>query len=485
MNTHETPVVAAYLSARLSEDQTIDNGTWGGRTVVMKSIEGQGIPYDNTSGIFTLEAGKLYRITAQLGWRHVKSNLDFDSRCLPFAVVNVGSGGEVCHRAEAIGASKLYPGVTHASSGFLNVVYAPTWTRDYCLMVRNSEKKDDNVFLGTNFVIRADTSTYLNIVELSGGDIQSPPLEYLSAKRFTPQTIPSGETWANKIVNILHHVPEVTCHGISFSPEGYFELKGGVPYHITAQLGWQASSQGWYAFGLFDSKGTQIGPWAESLSAGLNSPNASGGVLDVIYTPTSNEWCYLGMSPDVKAGASSKIRADVSTFLNIVALTAGRTQKYVAAGIGEDKSIPDAEKWANRDIVMDNIVAEKDTMYDQKTGQFYLSSESTYRITAQMSWTPKERNHTRNIGGIPVDYYVFTRTYYAFGLFDSDGKQYGPLAEVVSRGATTCNASGGVFDLIFTPPASGWYRLKTSNMTATGGDSTLRAASSYVIILTL
>jgi len=486
-NAEDASLYTPYLSARrLGEQSVVRHWEW--TTVVMDSSEGRGIQYDTNTGHFVLVAGKSYRITAQLGWRYTSSypnsHEQLNSIFFSFNLVNAKSGDEISPRAEAIGVGFIWPRVV--SSGFLNMIYTPPESGEYYLRIRRTEDQDSNTYLGDNFNIRADTSTYLNIVEMNDEDNARQPLEYLSARLHRPQTISPEETWANKIVNIVGYVPEVKGNNMTFSPDqGWFRLKGGVTYQITAQLGWGAKSWERYAFGLFNyDTGTHYGPLAEILPPSGSVQNVSGGVLDVIHTPEVDGKYCIRMSSNVKAGHLSNIRVDVGTVLNIVALSRGRENAFVAAGFSNDKTISRSETWANKNIVMDKITNHRGALaYDNKSGRFYLSNKETYRITAQLSWG------LDSIGsrGDPFYYsYDYPRTFYAFGLFNVDtGEQIGPQAEVLYRVANTNNASGGVLDVIFTPPTPGWYQLKTAPSVTADYYSKLRAASSYLTIVTL
>ena len=259
-----------------------------------------------------------------------------------------------------------------------------------------------------------------------------------------------------------------------------------MTYQITAQLGWEAKSWKRYAFGLFNyDTGVQYGPFAEVLPPINGSIDVSGGVLDMIHTPEIDGKYCIKVAPDAEAGSSSKIRSDVGTVLNIVALSGKRNHNVVAAGLHQDKqSIRGGETWANQVIVMDKVMNRKGYIpYDEKNGRFYLYKNQTYRITAQLSWG-LENTGTRYHPWYEL--YDYPRTFYAFGLFNEiTGEQIGPLAEVLYRTLDTYNASGGVLDVIFTPPATGLYHLKMAPSVTADNKSKLRAASSYLNIVTL
>jgi len=149
----------------------------------------------------------------------------------------------------------------------------------------------------------------------------APPARYLAAVRATNQTISSGN-WSNINV-IMNSVRE--SDGITYnSTTGVFTLEGGVTYRITAQLGWQAASNYFYAFRLVNSTtGVQIGPSSETLPPSLTSSNTPAPVLDIIVTPSTTTDYRLRTAVGMTAGSGEQIRSDVGTFLNIVQLGSG------------------------------------------------------------------------------------------------------------------------------------------------------------------
>ena len=454
----KTPV--RYLSARRSFDQTIEKGTnWNNRIIKMNVVtENNGIDSTNDYSSFRLLGGVTYRITAQIAWAG-KSTWEAPS-IFGFRLMKYGTTKQIGPRAEAPGRGVLID-PPYAASGFLDVIYTPAEdVGEYCLMTL-----DDNGAVDSSYSIRADVSTYLNITELTGGG----PFAFLSARRKTPQTIFHG--WSYEVVNIVNADAEVHSDGISYSPgAGCFTLKGGVTYRITAQLGWEATTPEFYAFGVFNyDTGGQHGPLAEALpQISGGTYNVSGGVLDVIHTPEVDGKYCIRMAPNVKAGPSSKIRADVGTCINIVALASGPaagmyTQDFLATQLSKDGKIPDGETWGGRVVVMDDI-REKCGIGYEDDGRLFLRGGTTYRITAKLSW--KSDND-----------------FFAFGLFDSAGGQIGSLAEVVCRCGSS-NASGGVLDVIHTPTKDGVYYLKmTKNVYGAG--ASLLSRSSFMNVIAL
>ena len=450
----------AFLSARRTTNQTIPGGhTWNNVCIIMNSSEGTGIAYDENTGIFALEGAKTYRITAQLGWESRARCLYTIPNVFIFRLVNLKTGEHIGPCAEAQGPSSPYIDAK-ASSGFLDVIYTPLVTGHYCL------KTDTTASIDPTYSIRADVSTYLNITELTNGG----KLAYLSARRSTPQIIETG-TWATRVVNILES--EVKAYGMTFSSDGYFVLQGGVTYRITAQLGWEATSLEWYAFGLFDSAGKQIGPAAEALARDLGTWNVSGGVLDVIHTPEQDGKYALRVAPGVKAGPTSRIRADVGTFLNIISLTGTRTQGYAVMRLSEDQHIPEGRTWASENVKLNQLTTNSDIIVTPD-GMFSLLGGITYRITAQLGWKTKQFSDEYSV------------KFYAFGLFHEETCAYiGPQAEVLEREMRTGNTPCGVLDVIFTPQNTGWYYLKIAKSVDAGWNKVMRAGDTFMNIVIL
>jgi hypothetical protein len=124
--------------------------------------------------------------------------------------------------------------------------------------------------------------------------------------------------------------------------------------------------------------------------------------------------------------------------------------------------------WSNRVIIMNNIQQAKGIEYDTVNGIIRLDMNKTWRITAQLGWEAK------------------TPEYYQFGLYDMEtGGQIGPLAEALPPNKNSCNASGGLLDVIVTSSGgltgapqlilSKEYQLRMSPDTTAGPSSFIRS----------
>jgi hypothetical protein len=434
---HTANNVPTYLTVKGT--QGISSGTWSGVAIRLNTkLEGN-IEYDTNTGIFTLEGDKAYRVTAQLGWEAKTAQF------YQFGVFNVDTGKQLGPLAEALPPNR---NSCNASGGLLDVILTPPSTGKYYLKMASSVTAPPSSF------IRSDC-TFLNITQVIG--------EGLSVKCSSKQILsPPITSWKSSLIRF----DDVTFqNGIDYD-QGNFTLNCGKTYRITAQLGWEATTAQFYAFGLFNADtGKQIGPAAESLPPNRNTSNASGGVLDVILTPLESRRYCLMMTPNVTAGASSVIRADVSTFLNIVEVPDSKS--YVSTRRFTDESGAGFKM---------NIQEQRGNIpYFPEDGVFILQKYKTYRITAQAG--------VQGTGpGV-----------YPIGLFDYDTHhQIGTFAEAVSPNKDTMNASGGVLDVIFTPTdtgilpyASGRYHVRMAQVVSTGSFSVRGDVSTYMNVVEL
>jgi hypothetical protein len=436
-----------YITARRDSKQKIPSGTWGGKNIIMNVKQGGGIQYDNNTGVFRLEKDTPYRITAQLGWDG--NNIFFKKPYYAFGLFNVDTGKQIGPLAEKM------PPSSHsfnASCGLLDMIHTPEVTGDYCL------RMEEGVTAPAGTFIRDDISTYLNIVPVTAPCLSARRLKNQILK---PEQKPE-ETWKDRHINL----DNITYNsGINYyeykrgsNIRWYFKPEGGKTYRVTAQLGWEADTSGYYQFGLFVANDDiQIGPLAEALPPNAYTSNASSGLLDVIFTPFRSDPYTLRTSPGMVAGLNSEIRANVGTILNIVELPASKS--YLSTRRFSDQLIDTrATDPFRKDIRMNMQAQHGDIAYFPEYGVFTLQEGKAYRITAQLGWEASEPR------------------YYKFGVFDFDtNDQIGPAAELLPPGlGTSWNASGGVLDVIHVPLKSGKYVLRVIPDGISGTTGTVR-----------
>ena len=154
-----------YVAVGRKTNQKIGiNQSWAGRDVIFDDIRAQSnIEYYPFTGIFRLEGGVTYRITAQLGW---KSNGGYS---FAFMLYDWDKGVQVYQRAESL---SINLDTYNASSPMLDIVVTPTTTTKYSLRIA------DGVTAGKDEEIRYDVGTFLTIVAIGRSDgFSSEPLK--------------------------------------------------------------------------------------------------------------------------------------------------------------------------------------------------------------------------------------------------------------------------------------------------------------------
>ena len=58
----------SWMHGLRNSNQTISSGTWANRDIIFNTYSSIGFTYNSTTGVATLKAGKVYRITARLAW---------------------------------------------------------------------------------------------------------------------------------------------------------------------------------------------------------------------------------------------------------------------------------------------------------------------------------------------------------------------------------------------------------------------------------
>jgi len=294
---------------------------------------------------------------------------------------------------------------------------------------------------------------------------------YFSAGIEYQQDIPEGSTWANQIIKMNNVVNK---NGIEYDTDtGIITLEKGQTYRVTSQLGIDGNGDKpyFYAFGLFNlNTEVQIGPLAEALQPGLKTRNASSGFLDVIHTAAESGKYCIRMASNVKADSTSHIRPE-GTFLNIVQILPGTDILSARRVTNQEANF----SWSAWEIIISSEMNSNGGIaFCNNSGCFTLKAHKTYRITAQLGWEQKEDPRTKSPG------------WYAFGLFDYDGIQFGTAAESLPPNSNTPNASGAVLDVIHTPYTTGKFHLRMTKNNRADASSTIRAdVSTFLTIVSI
>jgi hypothetical protein len=145
---------ARYLSAGRTTNQT-SAGTWANVNIILDTVRASsGIAYNTSTGVFTLEGGVTYRITAQLNWNSA-AVYEFTYR-----LVNSTTGAQIGPAAEGL---SMASGSFNSSGPVLDIILTPSVTTDYRLRMATSTTAN------AGETLRADTGTFLTIVGLGSG----------------------------------------------------------------------------------------------------------------------------------------------------------------------------------------------------------------------------------------------------------------------------------------------------------------------------
>ena len=160
-----SPLPARYLSAGRTTNQT-SAGSWANVNIIMDTVRASsGITYNTSTGVFTLEGGVTYRITAQINFESLASY------AFTFRLVNNTTGAQIGPFAESFSMSSGSGGggggggggTSNPSAPVLDIIVTPTTTTDYRLRMATSTTANSGETL------RADTGTFLTIVGLGSG----------------------------------------------------------------------------------------------------------------------------------------------------------------------------------------------------------------------------------------------------------------------------------------------------------------------------
>jgi hypothetical protein len=149
---------ARYLSAGRTTNQTIASGSWANLFPVMNTVfANNGITYSAGTGIFTLDAGVSYRITAQLNF-DAAASYDFY-----YTIVYSGNNNQVFTGSAATAMSASTTRGNDTTAPILDCIVTPSASTGYRL------RMGGNVTAATGEFIRPDAGTFLTVVGLGGG----------------------------------------------------------------------------------------------------------------------------------------------------------------------------------------------------------------------------------------------------------------------------------------------------------------------------
>jgi hypothetical protein len=141
-----------YLYVTRNTSQTIGSGTWASRDIIFNnSVVSKGISYNTGTGLASLTAGKVYRITARLAWSAAGAYL-LEFSCYDSSNTQLGPSTQIVQSTN---------GSNNISDGTLDFIYAPGSNVD--VKIRTTA----NTTALTGESIRGDLNTQLIIQQIA------------------------------------------------------------------------------------------------------------------------------------------------------------------------------------------------------------------------------------------------------------------------------------------------------------------------------
>jgi hypothetical protein len=143
----------SWMHGLRNSNQTISSGTWANRDIIFNTYSSIGFTYNSATGVATLKAGKVYRITARLAWAAAAVYV------LQFRVYNQTNSSFTGPTAEIIQSTN---GTSNISDGTLEHIWAVGST-DVDISIRTTAAT--NALTGE--YIRGDLNTQLIIQQIA------------------------------------------------------------------------------------------------------------------------------------------------------------------------------------------------------------------------------------------------------------------------------------------------------------------------------
>lgn len=141
-----------YLYVTRNTSQTIGSGTWADRDIIFNnSVVSKGISYNTSTGLATLTAGKVYRITARLAWSAAATYL-LEFSCYNSSNTQLGPTTQIVQSTN---------GSFNISDGTLDFIHAPGSNVD--IKIRTTT----NTTALSGESIRGDLNTQLIIQQIA------------------------------------------------------------------------------------------------------------------------------------------------------------------------------------------------------------------------------------------------------------------------------------------------------------------------------
>lgn len=277
-------VSASILRGSRSAAQT---GLTNGGTILFNQVDnvaGQEISLNTSTGQITLAAGRTYRLMAQVPNYQTSNG---DTR-LQLAWYNETTGAYIGSSAST------YPPVSGASYGTTGGISEAviTTTTTTVISYRISQLSNTTQIGGSSDFPTAGSYPWFEAQVISGNTaVNGQSVDYVNVMLTTDQS--------NNAVGQNVKFQTIQSGNIPYDPTtGNFSLTAGKTYRLTALASLNGTSPAASALDIIwrTADGVNIGPLGSLISANNNINFSGQGVVDYIYTPTTNTTVSLYIS---------------------------------------------------------------------------------------------------------------------------------------------------------------------------------------------
>lgn len=297
-------VANSYMFVRATAQQTVNlNSNINFSTI--DSQTGSDISFNTSTSVFTLKAGKTYKLTGIIPWA---SNTW--SQWAWYNITGSTQIGSIAHQESTGATAGTFGGGTGVATAYV------TPTSDIQVAFRFVRGASTSI-VGDTSAAGAQASAVIEVVSGSlAAASNSNYKETLYARRITTnQTVNAGQ---DIILNsATGNIPYNTATGI-------VTLRAGVQYTITADMSVANITNTYAQYALVDATTNAIIETSAELVSTINTSNNSDAMLVLSYTPTSNQTVKLRV---ILNGFT--VRSDLYSYLRITAEGTSDVSKFV------------------------------------------------------------------------------------------------------------------------------------------------------------
>jgi len=431
-----------YVMVRRTSGQSIGTNT----DIIYNTVVEGNIPYNTSTGVFTLTAGKVYRITFQGGFSASSAFL------VSVRLFDAATNTSLYSNQQLIRSKTTTNSVGGSTRG--TYILAPT-TNQTIKFQATTAASGVTLFANTGGVL-------IEELGISQTGAASPTVDYMITRRSgTDQT---GVGVNNDVIlntSPTGNIPLNTTTGV-------VSLTGGKTYRLTSDVRFinYSNTDGRLSYTWVDATtNTPINNF-RNMTVDLSSGSTRTGLdhHDVIYTPSSNQTVKLrvtfvgatGMTADVSVGYAAVSAQE----LGISSL--GNTLQYAYVMRSTDQT----GIGGSTNLVFDDLQSSNGIPYNTSTGVFTLTAGKTYRLSFGADYL----SFSNTTGGAVTTTWVDAIT-------NTPLTAWNALAYPASL--TTDAVASNNIEMIYTPSTNQTIRLRTTSAT---GTATMNANNNYAIV---